>query len=88
MKKDYVPQVKEMLKADTPCSVGSPVCIREATGFHHLAGRIGELLTNKKKKIPCCDPCNSFIEQNDAWARTNGFKLSKFSEPAKNQKRA
>lgn len=69
MKKEYVPGVK------------SPVCTGRAQGFHHLAGRLGKLLTDKKKKIPCCNACNTFIEKNDAWARANGFKLSKFSEP-------
>lgn len=88
MKKEYVPQVKEMIKEKTACKVNSPVCAKKAQGFHHLAGRIGTLLTDKKKKIPCCNSCNLYIETNDAWARQNGFKLSKFSEPAKNQKRA
>lgn len=86
MRKQYVPEVKEMVKKNTECAVKSPVCTGFAQGFHHLVGRIGELLTNRKKKIPCCNPCNRFIEKNDAWARANGFKLSKFSEPAKNQK--
>lgn len=88
MKKEYVPEVKEMVAANTPCSVKSPECTKTAQGFHHLQGRIGENLTDKKKKVPCCNACNSFIEKNDAWARSNGWKLSKFSQPAKNQKRA
>lgn len=86
MKKEYVPQVKEMVEAGTACKVKSPVCIGKAQGFHHLAGRIGEMLTEKKRKIPCCNPCNRFIEENDAWARANGLKDSKFSVPAKNQR--
>lgn len=81
MKKEYVPEVKEMVASNTLCSVKSPVCTGRAQGFHHLAGRLGKLLTDKKKKIPCCNACNTFIEKNDAWARANGFKLSKFSEP-------
>jgi hypothetical protein len=79
MRKEYVPQVKEMVKKNTPCKVNSPVCTKKAQGFHHLQGRIGANLTDKKKKIPCCNPCNRFIEENDAWARANGLKLSKFS---------
>jgi hypothetical protein len=85
MKKQYRPQVKEMIKAGTKCRVKSPVCVKVASGFHHLQGRDGENLTGEKK-VPCCDPCNSFIEQNDAWARANGWKLSKFQSPSKNQK--
>lgn len=86
MRKEYVPQVKEMIKANTPCKVNSPVCVKMAQGFHHLQGRDGKNLTDKEKKIPCCDPCNGFIEKNDAWARSNGFKLSKFA-PENNSKR-
>jgi hypothetical protein len=75
-----------MVEKGTVCKAKSPVCTGLATGFHHLKGRTGELLTDKRHLIPCCDLCNQFIEKNDAWARANGLKLSKFSEPAKNQK--
>ena len=84
MRKEYVPQVKEMLEANTPCKVQSAVCTGMAEGFHHLVGRIAGALTGDKK-IPCCNMCNRYIEKNDAWARANGWKLSKFSEPSKNQ---
>jgi hypothetical protein len=77
MKKEYVPQVKEMVEANTPCKVKSPVCTGKAQGFHHLKGREGKLLTDKRHKIPSCNPCNRFVEVNDAWARANGLKLSK-----------
>lgn len=85
MRKEYRPQVKEMVKANTPCIVNSPVCTGKMQGYHHLEGRDGERLTGKKK-IPCCNACNGFVEANDAWARANGFKLSKFAAKAKNQK--
>lgn len=76
MKKEYVPQVKEMVEKGTACSVNSPVCTKKAQGFHHPAGRIGKELLSKKK-IPCCNPCNVFMEQNDLWARNHGFKVSR-----------
>ena len=76
MKKEYRPQVKEIVEANTPCAVKSEVCTGTAQGFHHLAGREGKELTGKRK-IPCCNMCNTYIEKNDAWARANGFKLSK-----------
>jgi predicted phosphoadenosine phosphosulfate sulfurtransferase len=76
MRKEYRPQVKEMIKEKTLCAVKSPVCTKIAQGFHHLQGREGKNLTGEKK-IPCCNMCNQFIEKNDAWARANGFKLSK-----------
>lgn len=74
MRKEYVPQVKEMVEANTDCKVKSPVCTGMAQGFHHLQGRGKNLMI---KKIPCCNPCNLFIERNDAWARANGWKESK-----------
>lgn len=76
MKKEYVPQVKEMVAKGTRCAIKSPACIGEAQGFHHPEGRE----TKKKllkKKVPSCNPCNLFIEVNDAWARQNGHKKSK-----------
>ena len=76
MKEEYRPQVKEMVEANTACKVNSTVCTGKAQGYHHLAGREGKELTGKNK-IPCCNMCNQFIEANDAWARANGFKLSK-----------
>lgn len=79
MKKDYRPQVKEIVEANTPCAVKSKMCTGLAQGFHHLAGREGKELTGKRK-IPCCNMCNQFIEKNDAWARANGWKLSKHKD--------
>jgi hypothetical protein len=76
MKKKYVPQVKEMVKKNTDCSIKSPVCTGKAQGYHHPEGRGINLL---KKKRPCCNPCNEFLEQNDAWARAHGFKSSRHS---------
>jgi hypothetical protein len=77
MKKEYVPQVKEMVEKNTPCKVKSPVCTGKAQ-LSYPAGRIGkELLTTRK--IPCCNMCNTWIEANDAWARANGFKVSRHS---------
>lgn len=80
MKKQYRPQVKEMVDAGTMCVVKSPVCTGRAQGFHHLQGRIGKNLTDPKKKVPCCNACNRTIEQNDLWARNNGWKFSKFKK--------
>jgi hypothetical protein len=76
MKKEYVPQVKEMVEKGEVCKVQSRVCIGKTNGFHHIQGRIGAKLLGPKK-VPCCGPCNRFIEANDLWARSNGWKQSK-----------
>lgn len=77
MKQEYRPQVKEMVAAGTLCKIGSPVCTKVAQGFHHKKGREGQLLTDDKHKVPCCNMCNQFLEKNDAWARANGHKESR-----------
>ncbi|MES2620215.1 MAG: hypothetical protein V4615_05115 [Bacteroidota bacterium] len=77
--KDYLPAAKQYIKDNPLCKIKSPVCIKKSQHVHHMRGRVGELLTDKKYWMPACDKCNSFIEQNDGWARANGFKLSKHS---------
>jgi hypothetical protein len=78
-KKQYVPLVKEILAKNPKCKVKSPVCSGIAQGLHHISGRIGDKLLEKKNVVPCCNKCNLFIEENPVWARANGWKISKFS---------
>lgn len=60
------------------CRVRSPDCTRKAQGMHHLAGKdTAEKLLDPNNQIPCCNACNTYVEQHDAWARVNGFKLSR-----------
>lgn len=85
MKKEYVPQVKKMIEAKTPCSLKTEMCTGKAEGFHHPYGKASkELLL--KEKVPACNACNLWVEVNDKEARERGLKKSKFSIPAKNQK--
>jgi hypothetical protein len=79
-KKEYLPEAKQFIKENPVCMVGSPVCTKASQHVHHLKGRIGDNLTNKKYWMAACDKCNSWIEQNDLWSRQNGFKLSKFKK--------
>jgi hypothetical protein len=72
-------QVRKMLIERTVCEIKSPVCTYHATCGHHVAGRIGKNLLDKSRNIPACYPCNLYVEENDAWARENGFKVSKFT---------
>ncbi len=60
------------------CAVRSPVCQGKAQGIHHRKGKATpELLMDKTWWMPCCNFCNSYIENADAWARERGFKLSR-----------
>lgn len=79
LNREYKAYVKELLKVRSMCEIKAPGCTGEAQGGHHKAGRIGELLIDPKFIIPACNHCNSYVEKNDAWARQNGFKLSKHS---------
>jgi hypothetical protein len=63
------------------CRVRSPVCTRKAQGMHHLAGKdTAEKLLDPKNQIPCCNACNTYVEDHDAWARKNGFKVSRLNK--------
>lgn len=61
------------------CAINSPVCTKAATCVNHTAGRTGKKLTDTKYFEPSCTPCNGFIEENDAWAREHGHKISRLS---------
>lgn len=80
-RKVYGPKAKEFVKDHPLCGINSPVCKKDSQCVHHLRGRASEEdLLNEKYWMAACVPCNNWVEQNDAWARANGFKLSKFSK--------
>lgn len=60
-----------------------PLC--EACGswpsceIHHMKGRIGDNLTNTKFFLAVCRLCHIKIENNPAWAREQGYSLSRLS---------
>ncbi len=65
---------------DAECGIKAPGCTFFAQGIHHLKGKATEaLLMDEKYWIPACNCCNEYVEKHDAWARENGFKLSKFN---------
>lgn len=51
----------------------SEVCLIHATDIHHMAGRVGELLTNTNYFMPVCRMCHRYIHDHSAWAEENGF---------------
>lgn len=82
--KKYDKISKELKKHHSTCQVKSPNCINSPVHIHHKKGRIGKLLTDPNHLIVACDPCNSYIEDNHAWAEEHGFKVTKHD---KNYKR-
>jgi hypothetical protein len=61
------------------CEARTPDCVKWAQGIHHPEGKETiEKLLDPDNMMPCCNPCNSWIEKNDATARKMGLKKSKF----------
>lgn len=56
------------------CKVGAPgVCTIHATDVHHMAGRIGELLTNQTYFLAVCRGCHRYLHDHSEWAQEHGF---------------
>lgn len=56
------------------CKVRAPgVCNIHATDIHHMAGRLGELLTNPNYFLPVCRQCHQYLHEHSTWAEENGF---------------
>lgn len=53
-----------------------------ATEIHHLAGKIGDLLTDTDNMIGVCRDCHEWIHLNDAEARDMGLLLSRLKSEA------
>lgn len=49
------------------------VCNIHATDVHHMAGRIGELLTNPTYFLPVCRQCHRYLHDHAKWAEEHGF---------------
>lgn len=81
--KEYRKIVKGFLKDKPFCAIKSAVCTKITEGPHHMRGRIGQLLLDTKFMMPSCNACNLYVEENDLWARKNGFKLSKHDSKTK-----
>jgi hypothetical protein len=79
--REYQKESKKFRQDNPECAIRSPVCIGETQGVHHKKGKASvELLMDKRFWLPSCNPCNTYVEEHDAWARENGFKESKFKD--------
>jgi hypothetical protein len=85
-KKEYKKVSKELKATGDNCQIKSPVCINRPTYPHHVKGRIGKQLTNKKDLLRACNPCNTYIEDHPVWAKALGFKKSKHEANYKREK--
>src|SRR5699024_3555694 len=64
----------EYMKVNSFCEVRG--CSRKATDLHHRVSREFALV-DIAVFMAVCRECLNKIEENDRWARDNGYKLSK-----------
>lgn len=79
LNRQYRKLVKGEAEKDNECQVKSPVCTFFMQGMHHVIKRTEGNLIDMDNLLKCCNSCNRFLEQNDAWAREQGFVKSKFT---------
>ncbi len=64
--------------------IDNPICAvypdKKAVSIHHKKGRIGDLLCDVKYWLPTSLEGHIYIEENPAWAKEQGFSLSRESK--------
>lgn len=73
--KEYTKVRKAYLKANPLCGAKLNDCALQANQVHHKRGRIGELLTDTKYFLACCDNCHKLIEKLPAMAKEKGLSV-------------
>lgn len=83
----YKKEVAEFIKPGDQCELNiKDICRGTASCVHHLKGRIGKLLRDKRFWKKSCFHCNGAVEIKDAEAREAGHKLSHFEVDYKREK--
>lgn len=76
--KEYRKIAAQFIKSHPKCAVKG--CRNASQTVHHKAGRIGELLTDKKNFLAVCLPCHQRITEDSAWAIANNYSVSRLKE--------
>lgn len=76
---EYKKVRKEYLSQNLFCKAGFPGCTKLATDVHHMAGRLGDLLTDTENFLPVCRGCHSLIEVNPEAAKLAGLSKSRLN---------
>jgi hypothetical protein len=83
-REEYAPKAAEFVKKHPDCQIKGPECTGASQCVHHKKGKNStEDLLDEKFWMSVCFRCNLTVEQNDLWARQNGFKLSRLSPKKK-----
>lgn len=80
--KVYKKLAKEFLKKNYRCQVKG--CNHASQCVHHMAGRVGENLTDVRKFLAVCFEHHRQIEENPDWSYENGYSLSRLSTEPNN----
>ena len=79
---DYKKARLEFMETRDVCQVNLPGCLvpypvedKSALECHHMAGRQGNLISDKSKFLCVCKVCHEFLTRNSRWAIDNGFSL-------------
>lgn len=79
--RQYLKRSREWRENRPFCEIGSPVCTIHTQCVNHKKGKDSiEMLLNPEYWEASCFACNRWIEENDAWARAHGHKLSKHAK--------
>lgn len=76
--KEYRAHSRELSKGETVCQIQSPVCIGTAQHIHEdktrgKSGGLDAAIRKGTRLWDACDPCNSYVSENQVWAREKGF---------------
>src|SRR5687768_4799524 len=76
--REYFKRSRIFRKANPLCAIKAEGCSKLTEGVHHMRGKENlEKLMDENYWLPACNRCNNYCESHSAWARENGFKLSK-----------
>lgn len=77
--KIYAKNKKAYITAHPTCEVKE--CGQPANDIHHQAGRVGDLLTDENYFMSVCRKHHNVIEKNPAWAKQEGYSVSRLQKP-------
>jgi hypothetical protein len=83
--KKFAKAKREYLKEHPFCETKGKIegCTKVSIDVHHMAGKATEeLLLDKSLFLGVCRHCHTVIEKNPAFARQNGFSVSRLTKRA------
>jgi MinD superfamily P-loop ATPase len=83
LNKKFAKAKREYLKEHPICEAMIEGCTKVSIDVHHKAGKASEeLLLDKSLFLGVCRHCHTIIEKNPAFAKQQGFSVSRLSKRA------